>query len=174
MLNKEEVISQLEERLSKCTIAIVTSYQGLSVAEMNQLRRKLRESTVEYRVVRNTLARFAAERAGKKDLQELLQGSSAIAFGYGEVTEVAKVLADYMQSSRTPLAIKGGMMSTRFLTPEEVKLLSSLPSREVLISRVMQGMQRPLLSFLSVPMSIMRNLVGTLEARRQQLADLPH
>jgi len=173
-LNKEEVISQLEERLSKCTIAIVTSYQGLSVAEMNQLRHKLRESTVEYRVVRNTLARFAAERAGKQELQGLLQGSSAIAFGYGEVTEVAKVLADYIQSSRTPLAIKGGMMSTRFLTPEEVKLLSSLPSREVLISRVMQGMQRPLLSFLSVPMSIMRNLVGTLEARRQQLADLPH
>ena len=174
MLNKEEVISQLEERLSKCTIAIVTSYQGLSVAEMNQLRRKLRESTIEYRVVRNTLARLAVERAGKEELQRILQGSSAIAFGYGEVTEAAKALADYIQSSRTPLAIKGGMMNAQFLTPEEIKSLSSLPPRDVLVSRVMQGMQRPLLSFLSVPLSIMRNLVGTLEARRQQLADLPH
>jgi large subunit ribosomal protein L10 len=166
---KEEVTVKLEELLSTCTIAIVTNYQGLSVVEINQLRRKLRQSAIKYCVVKNTLAHLAAARAGKEGLKEFLQGPSAIVFGYGEVTEPARVLADYIQTSKATLNIKGGIMDGRILTPEDVMFLSSLPPKEVLISKVIQGIQMPLLSLVSLLSANLRRLIGALEARRQQL-----
>lgn len=174
MRNKEQAISQLEERFSKSTIAVVTNYQGLTVANVTQLRRKLRESAIEYRVVKNTMARFAAERTGKGELQKVLEGPSAIAFGYGEVTGVAKALTDYMQSYKTPLVVKGGIMNTRFLTPGEITVLCKLPSREILVSMVVQKLHKPLLSFLSIPKTLIGRLAWALEARKQQLAGAQH
>ena len=93
---KTQTIDRLQETFSKCSIGILTDYRGISTPEMTILRRKLRESSVEYKVVKNTLARFAGERAGKSNLVSFFEGPVAIAFGYDDIVEPAKALADYI------------------------------------------------------------------------------
>ena len=100
---KTQSIEMLRESFTKCAMGILTDYRGLSTAEMTQLRNKLRESGVEYRVVKNTLARFAAEAAGRDDLLRFFKGPVAIAFGYGDITEPARALAEYIRASKTSL-----------------------------------------------------------------------
>ena len=166
---KAQTIDRLQDTFSKCSIGILTDYRGLSVPEITVLRRKLRESGIEYKVVKNTLARFAGERAGKSDLGSFFEGPVAIAFGYGDITEPAKILTDYINTSQASLTIKGGFLSDRLLTSEEVITLSTLPSREVLLAKVMGGMQSPITSLVSCLASPIRGIIGTLQARIKQL-----
>jgi len=133
------------------------------------LRRKLRESGIEYKVVKNTLARFAAERADKDAIVNLFEGPVAIAFGYGDITESARTLADYIRTSKTSLVIKGGFLGDRPLTSEEVMTLSTLPPREVLLAKVLGGMQAPIATLVSYLTTPIRGIVGVLQARIQQL-----
>jgi large subunit ribosomal protein L10 len=177
---KEEIVEKLAELLSRCTIAIVTDYRGMSVAMITQLRRKLREAGIEYHIVKNTLTQLAAEKGGKEGLKDLLCGPSAIAFGYGEITEPAKVLVSYISSSRSPLSIKGGILDGRVLTAEETLALATLPPKEILISELIGEIQTPivrLISTLQTPISglitllsaNLNGLITVLQARKQQL-----
>ncbi len=166
---KTQIIEELQEQLLKCSVGILTDYRGLSTAEITGLRRQLREAGIGYRVVKNTLARFAAERAGRSDLAGLFDGPVAIAFGYDEITEPAKVLANYIRASKSSLSIKSGFLSDSLLTLEDVKTLATLPSRDVLLAKVLGGMQSPIVSFMSLLTSPMRGFMGILQARIEQL-----
>ena len=166
---KEETVKRIEKLLSGCSIAIVTDYRGMPVAEMDQLRRRLRESGIEYHVVKNTLAGFAAERAGKGGLKSLLQGPSAVVFNYGEITEPVKILADYARSSKVAPSIRGGLLGERVLNPTEIASLATIPPRQVLITRLVQEMQTPLRSLVTVLGANLRGLITVLQARKQQL-----
>ncbi|MCL0052933.1 50S ribosomal protein L10 [Dehalococcoidales bacterium] len=166
---KAQTIEKLKQLFSKCSIGILTDYRGLSAPEITDLRGKLRESGIEYKVVKNTLARFAAERAGKKELASLFEGPVAIAFGYGDISKPARVLADYIHTSQASLSIKGGFLSDRLLTSEEVITLSTLPPREVLLARVVGGMQSPILTLLSYLTTPIQSFIRVLQARIQQL-----
>jgi len=168
---KAEIVHQLEEAVTNCNVGILTDYRGLSASELTDLRRKLRESGVEYRVVKNTLARFATERAGKAYLIGSFEGPVAIAFGYDNITEPARVLLDYIQSSKSTLSIKGGFLGDRLLTPDDVTTLSRLPQREVLLSQVLAGMQSPIASLLSCLNSPLRGFMTILQARIKQLEE---
>ena len=166
---KAQIIDSLQEVFSQCNIGILTDYRGLSASEMNVLRRRLRESGIGYKVVKNTLARFAAERAGKDELVSFLEGPVAVAFGYGDITEPAKALTDYIRTSKASLSIKGGFLGDKILTLAEVETLSTLPSREILLAKVLGGMQSPivaLVSYLTIPI---KGIIGALQARIQQL-----
>lgn len=166
---KAQIIDSLQEVFSKCNIGILTDYRGLSASEINALRRRLGESGISYKVVKNTLARFAAERAGKDELVSLFEGPVAIAFGYGDITEPARALTDYIRNSKASLTIKGGFLGDRLLTSEEVETLSTLPSREILLARILGAMQIPivaLVNYLTIPI---KGIIGTLQARIQQL-----
>jgi len=164
-----QIIDRLQEAFSNSRIGILTDYRGISAQEMFTLRRGLRESGVEYKVVKNTLARFAAERAGKEELISLFEGPIAIAFGYGDITEPAKALADYIYTSKASLSIKGGFLSDRLLTAEDVKTLSTLPSREILVGKVLGGMQIPIVALVSYLTTPIRGIIGVLQARIQQM-----
>ena len=166
---KAQIIDSLQEILSKCSTGILTDYRGLSTAEMNDLRRKLRASRIDYKVVKNTLAQFAARRAGMDELAGSLEGPVAMAFGYGEITEPARVLADYIRTSKSTLSIKGGFLGDERLTLEEVMTLSALPSREVLLAKALGSMQSPILGLLNCLTAPMREVMGILQARIQQL-----
>jgi len=166
---KAQIIERLQEVFSKCSMGILTDYRGLSTLEITDLRHRLRGSGIEYKVVKNTLARFAAERAGKDDLVSLFEGPVAIAFGYGDITEPAIALADYIRTSKTSLNIRGGFLCDRLLTSEEVMTLSKLPSREILLGKVLGGMQTPILVLLACLTTPMRGIMGVLQARIQQL-----
>lgn len=168
---KAEIIDRLQDVFSKCSVAILTDYRGLSVAEITLLRRRLGESGVEYRVVKNTLARFAAERAGRNELLSFFEGPVAIAFGYGDITEPARILDDYIRNSKVSLGIRGGFLGDRTLTVEDVTTLSTLPSREILIARIMGGMQAPISGLVNCLAAPMRGIAGVLQARIKQLEE---
>ena len=166
---KAQIIDRLRDAFSECSIGVLTDYRGLSASEITILRRRLGESGVRYRVVKNTLARFAAERAGRADLATSFEGPVAIAFGYGDIVEPARALADYIRTSKSSLAIKGGFLGDRLLTSGDVTALSTLPPREILFARVLGGMQIPISALVSHLATPIRGLMGVLKARIQQL-----
>lgn len=166
---KVQTIDKLQEIFSNCSIGILTDYRGLSTPELTVLRRRLRQSGIEYKVVKNTLARFAAERAGKDELVSSFEGPVAIAFGYSDITEPARVLADHIRTSKSSLNIKGGFLGDRLLTSEDVMTLSTLPSREILLAKVLGGMQSPISALVGCLTTPMRGFMRILQAKIQQL-----
>jgi large subunit ribosomal protein L10 len=166
---KAEIIDSLEETFSRCSIGILTDYRGLTNAEITALRRRIQGSGGDYRVVKNTLARFAAGRAGIEDLVGRLEGPIAIAFGYDDITEPAKVLAAWINETRLELAIKGAFIGDKVLTPEQVKTLSTLPDRDVLIARIIGQMNAPIVALVNCLNSPIRGMMGVLQARIQKL-----
>ncbi len=166
---KTQIIDSLQGTFAKCSIGILTDYRGLSTPAMTTLRRRLQESGSEYRVVKNTLARIAAERAGKNDLASSFEGPVAIAFGYGDIAAPAKVLSGYIRDSQASLSIKGGFLNDRLLTSEEVMTLATLPSREILLARVLGQMKSPVSALLGCLTAPIRGVIGVLQARIKQL-----
>ncbi len=166
---KTQIIDKLQEAFSKCSISILTDYRGLTTPEMTTLRRRLQATNSDYKVVKNTLARFAAERAGKDDLTGSIKGPIAIAFGYGDITAPAKVLTSYISDSKVSLGIRGGFLGNRLRTPEEVMTLSTRPSREILLARALGQMKSPGSALLGCLITPMRGIIGVLQARIKQL-----
>lgn len=166
---KTEIIDRFKDAFSRCSIGILTDYRGLSNSEITVLRRRLGDSSVEYRVVKNTLARFAAERAGKANLTGSFVGPVAIALGYGDVTEPARILADYISTSRSTLTIKGGFLGDRVLTSEEVSTLARLPSREILLAKLLGGMQGPITGLVNCLSAPIAGVARVLQARIKQM-----
>ncbi|MGD9117516.1 MAG: 50S ribosomal protein L10 [Dehalococcoidia bacterium] len=168
---KAQLIDSLQEIFAKCSVGVLTDYRGLTAAEMTELRRQFREAGVEYRVVKNTLARFAAERAGKDELVGFFEGPVAIAFGYGDITEPARALATYIEEAKVEMTVKGGFLPDRMLSREEVETLSKLPSRDILLARVVGGIKSPLTALVGRLNAPMTGLVGVLQARIKQLEE---
>jgi len=166
---KEQSVSKIEEWLSNSEVVIVTDYRGMTVSEIGQLRRQLGESDTEYHVVKNNMARIAAENAGQQELKDLLKGPSALAFGRGEVSDPARILSDFIRTAKVPMSIKGGLLGGRLLTQYQIASLATLPPRETLIALLMRQMQAPISSLLTVLSANMSGLLRVLEARKQQL-----
>ena len=166
---KTQIIDEMQQVFSESRVGIFTDYRGLSTAEITELRRTLRNSGVKYRVVKNTMARFAVERAGKSELIDFFKGPVAIAFGEGDATGPAKALAEYMRTSKTSLSIKGGFLLDRVLTSGDVETLATLPPREILLGRVLAGMQSPIVALISCLAGPIRGVTGVLQARIKQL-----
>jgi len=166
---KGQMIDELASSLSRCTIAVATDYRGLTAKEMVQLRRRLTESGIDYRVIKNTLTRFAAEKAGKKQLEALLTGPVAIAFGYDEVIKPPQVLREHIRSAGSLLQIKGGILGDRLLTAEDVASLATIPPREILISKLVGQLQAPLQALHNVLSSPVRGLLNVMQARIKQV-----
>ena len=166
---KAQIIDNLQEVFSTCSVGIFTDYRGLTATEMTELRRNLRKQGIEYKLIKNTLARFAAERAGKNELASFFEGPTSIAFSYDNITGPAKALTEYINTSKEAMNIKGGFLSDRLLTAQDVMTLAKLPPREVLLAKVVGGMQSPIIILLSQLAAPMRGLVNVLQARIQQL-----
>ena len=166
---KEQLIEELTKSLSRCTIAIATDYRGLTAKEMLQLRRRLTAMGIEYKVIKNTLTRFAADKADKKQLEPLLTGPVAIAFGYDDVLKPAQVLREHIRAVGSVLQIKGGILGDKLLTPEDVIALATMPSREVLIARLMGQLQAPLQALHNVLSAPLRGFLNVIQARAKQL-----
>ena len=147
---KIKAVDEMRQWMEKCTVAISTDYTGLAVGQMTDLRRALRERGVQYRVVKNTLAHLAADAAARPAMKDIVQGPTGIAFGFGDPTDLAKALSEFIRSRRSPLTIRGGMMGDRGLTAREVATLATLPSREELIANLLRGLQGPVAGLVYV------------------------
>lgn len=166
---KGELISEISQKFERAEVMIVTEYRGLTVEQISDLRKKLRDHKVEYTVVKNTLAGFAAKQTGKPDLSGLLKGPTAIAFGYGDPVQPAKVLLDYQKSSQGVMSVKGGLIGHQVLAAADVVSLSKLPSKKELLSKVVGSIQSPLSSLVFVLNGNLQGLSNVLQARVKQL-----
>jgi large subunit ribosomal protein L10 len=168
---KGHIIDALEETMGKSTSAVLTDYQGITGIELTNLRKRLRQQDIQYRVVKNTLARFAADRTNKKFLADSLKGQVAIAFGFGDVSAPAKAVKDYIKSTDSKLVIKGGFLGDRLLAAGDIDTLVDLPSRDVLLSMMLAGMQAPVTRLAMVLNSPLRGLANVLGARIKQMEE---
>lgn len=172
MVREEKVraVEELAELLSRSNLVVLTDYRGLPVSDMVSLRKRLREQGVEFRVVKNTLTSFAAEKSGKLRLKEALVGPTAAAFSSGDESAAARALIDFERTSRT-FKVKGALLGQRLLNPEDVSALAALPPRPVLLSQAVAGLQSPVSGLVGVLSGLLGGLVGTLDARRRQLEE---
>ncbi len=166
---KTKAIEALQATFTKSSIGIFTDYRGITTAEMNALRRKLREAGIDLKVVKNTLAQIAATQAGRQELANSFAGQVAVIFGYNEVIQPARLLAEHIRNAKSALSIKGGFLKTRLLTANDVRSPAALPPREVLIAQVLGGMQSPIASLIGCLASPLQGLAGILQARAKQL-----
>lgn len=166
---KVEAVEEISSRLSEARAALLTEYRGLSVTELAEIRRALREADADYKVCKNTLARIAARQVGFDDLAALLQGPTAIAFVKGDAVEAAKALDD--ATRRFPvLALKGGVLDGRVIDAEETRQLARLEPRDVQLAKLALLLQSPVqqtAGLLSAPLrSLGSMLVQLLDERR--------
>lgn len=166
---KEKAVKSLEGVFSKAKVGVITDYRGLKTPEVNELRRKLRENDAEYKVVKNSLAEIAAKNAGLNYLDNQFKGPVGVAFGYGDAAKTVKVISDYLRTSKSSMKMLWGFLESRILNEKELDTLSKLPSREVLLARVLGGIQGPMYGLVSVISAPMRQLAQVLQGRVKQM-----
>ena len=140
--SKKAVVAGLVERLQAAQAGVIADYRGLTVAQDTELRTKLREAGVEYTIVKNTLLNFAAKEVGLEELEPVLHGPTALATSDSDLVASAKVLVDFAKSNEQ-LEIKGGFVEGKVISVDEVKVYANIPSKEVLISKMMGSLQAP-------------------------------
>lgn len=160
-------VELLTEKMQNSEGLILADFSGLTVLEVNELRRKCREQGVEFRVVKNRLARRAATAAEVSELEELLKGPTAIAFGYESPVEPAKVLAEFAKQNEK-VSIKGGLLEGKVISLAEVKALSELPSREELLAMIARTFNAPTQGFVNVLQGTVGGFVRALNAVAEQ------
>jgi large subunit ribosomal protein L10 len=166
--DKEKLIAELADKLSKSTIVIATDYRGLNAKDMVSLRRQLRVAGVEYQVAKNTLTKFAADKTDHSGIDELLFGPLALAFGYDDVVKPAKILNDFIKASGANLKIKGGLLDKKLLRPQDVISLANTPSKEVLLAMLLGRLNAPLQGLHTLLSSPIRGLAYALNSIAQQ------
>ena len=168
---KRENVADLADRIKRSTIAIATDFSGLGVNQLTELRRRLREQGVEYRVVKNRLAALAATEAGVDQFRELLDGVTGIVFGYGEPEAAAKAVDQYVKQTRSPLRIRNGIMAGEVLTAAQVSAIAVLPSKQDLRAMLLRQLNAPITGLVNVLIGPVRGLAIVLQRRAEQLAE---
>jgi large subunit ribosomal protein L10 len=161
---KARIIDGIAEDLSRSTVVVSTGYQGMTAKDMAELRQMLSGAGIGFRVVKNTLARFAAEKADRRQLMSLIEGPVALAFGYDDMVRPAKVLSQYVKSTGAVLQIKGALVGEQVVSASGVQDLASLPPRDVLLSRLVGQLQAPIRSLQNVLSSPFQGLMTSLRA----------
>ena len=166
---KQAVVANLKEKIGAAKGAVLTTYSGLTVAQDTQLRAKLREAGVEYRVVKNTMLRIATNELSIEGLEQYLEGTTAIAISATDPVAPAKVISEFIKENKLKaLEVKAGLVEGKVIDAAGVKALAALPAREVLIAQVLAGMQSPIVGLVNVLQGSIRNVVYALHAVRQQ------
>lgn len=132
-----DALEEIKEKLASNSIFISTGFTGLDVATMTQFRQKLREQGLEYRVVKNTIASLAADQIGFPQIKEVLTGPTGLVMGNGDAAAAAKLLTEYLQSSRIAMPLNGAVIEGQVMNAQEVNALGALPTKPVLMSMLM-------------------------------------
>jgi large subunit ribosomal protein L10 len=167
LADKKKIIADLQERFSRSKVVIVTDYKGLDVTSINALRRELKESQIEYQVVKNSLLIRASEQTDVELIKDNFKGPSAIALSYDDPVAPAKVLTEFAKKHEL-LEIKAGVMNGKALDLGSIKTLAALPSREVLLAKllsVMHGVPTALVRALG---DLPRQMMNVLQAIKEQ------
>ncbi|MDD6195285.1 50S ribosomal protein L10 [[Clostridium] aminophilum] len=146
---KQPVVQEIAELFNGAQTAVAVDYRGLTVAEDTELRKKLREAGVTYKVYKNTLVRLAAKDTAFEALGPVLEGPTAIAVSKDDATAPARILADFAKTAKA-LEIKGGIVEDKYYDAAAMQTIASIPSRDVLLGRLLGSMQSPVANFARV------------------------
>lgn len=160
---KQNIVENLHERFARSKMVIVTDYKGLDVTTINDLRRKLRESQIEYQVVKNSLLIRAAEKTEVELIKENFKGPSAVAISFDDPVAPAKVLTQFAKEYEK-LEIKAGVMGDKVLDVDNIKTIAKLPSREELLAQLLSAMNGVAAGFVRVLNGVPQNLMNVLAA----------
>jgi len=160
---KEQVVSELHEKLGKAKLGVLTSFNGMNVVKMEALRNTMRKSSAEVKVVKNTLLGIASKDTSFSVLSEHFHWTIAMVLGYADPVEPTKALVDFAKKN-PELEIKIGALDGKILTKEELTALAELPSREVLLGKLVSVMAAVPTSFVTVLNAVQRDFVQLLNA----------
>jgi large subunit ribosomal protein L10 len=160
---KVEVVERTAEAAEKASCIVLADFTGLNVEEATDLRKKLRAESVDYRVVKNTLAELSFKKLGYDELLEYLEGPTALAFGYDDPGAPVRILLDFHKRIEKP-KIKAIWFEGQVFPGEEAEKITKLPSRKELYAQVVGGLNAPITGFVWVLNGLLQNLVGVLSA----------
>ena len=171
-MNRKEkalVVSDLGEKVKGFQAVVLTNYRGLNVEQMNRLRQRLREEKISYHVVKNTLMKLASKGTDLEKLGNYFEGPTAMAISYGDPVLLAKILSEFVKTQPS-LEIKVGLIQGKVTSPEEVKALATMPSREVLLGQILGGIQGTASQLGTVIYNAIKQVLGIIQARADQLS----
>ncbi len=166
-MTKEQLVAELHEQLKESRLTVLTAFSGMNVAKSTALRNALRKSGTHFQVVKNTLLRIAAQDTDISALETHFRGSTAIALNRGDVVETSKVLVEFAKKN-AELEIKAGILDGKVISKEQISMLASLPSREVLLGRLLSVMVGVPTALVTVLNAVPRSLVQVLAAYQQK------
>jgi len=167
---RAEVLDDLEKQFTASSSVVLADYRGLDAEKTLLLRRKFKESSVKFLVAKNTLVKIAAEKAGFDGIDVHLSGPTALAVSEDPVAP-SRVLGEFLKDNSDLLRIKGGYVEGTLMNAEEIVALAGIPSRDVLLSKLVGSLQSPVSGFVNVMAGSIRNLVGVLSAIQAQKED---
>ena len=171
---KRQAVAELAEMLRSSSAIAVADYRGLKVSEMQSVRRTLRDSGVQLHIAKNRLLKIAADEADRAELKPMLSGPTALATIDGDEAAMAKALAEALRPYSRVVSVRGGMLGSVAIDASQLSRLATLPSRDVLLSKIAGGMAAPLTGMAGVLAANIRNLIGVLSAvadKKQQTQD---
>ena len=166
--SKKEILKDLIAKLKESKGVVLTDYQGMNVSQISSLRNELKEKKVEFKIVKNTLIEKASKELNVDDLTKDLIGCTAMAFCSDDGIAPAKLLKEYFKKNKIDLKIKSGLIDGRVFSPEKIIEIASLPSKDVLIAQMINGVKSPLYSLVFILQGPLRGLIYTLEAVKKQ------
>jgi len=169
---KIDRVEELKDQLERSTITFSADYTRTSVNQMTELRRAMRAGGIEFTVVKNTLMYLAADQAGMPQVKEIVQGPSAVAFGYDDPAAAAKTISDYARANANTFSIRGAVMGDgAALGPEGVTRLATLPPKPQMLAILLAQMQAPMARLVGALNGPVQNLDNVLRARMSQLEE---
>ncbi len=163
---KRKIVEELREKFVGSKAQILVDLCGLTVEEVTQIRKELKKAETELKVIKNTLAKIAAENTPVKAVEDLFRGPTAVAFAYGDPVETTKIIVKFVKEFEK-FDLKGGLIEGKPLTSEELERISQLPPKEVLMAQVVGTIKAPLHGFVGVLAANLRNLIGVLYAIKE-------
>lgn len=168
--NKQELVTEMHERLTRAKAVFLADFRGMDVGKATSLRNELRSASVEYKVFKNTLLDRASQGTDMECLSPYLTGPTAIAISYDDPVSAAKVLSKFAKDPQGKFVLKVGVLSGKLLDVKQIQALAELPSREVLLAKMLGSMQAPATNFVGVLAALPGSLVRALDAIRAQKA----
>lgn len=166
--SKKEILQDLIAKMKEAKGIVLTGYQGMNASQINNLRNELKENKVEFKVIKNTLLERASEELDARDLTKDLIGCTAIAFSYDDGVALARLLKEYFKKNKIELKVKSALIEGKIFNPEKIMEIASLPSKDILIAQMVNGIKYPLYSLVFILQGPVRGLIYTLEAVKKQ------
>jgi large subunit ribosomal protein L10 len=170
MLKKEEkvkIIESLKDKFSRSKGVYITDFTGLKVGEITELRKEFRQKNSEFEVAKNTLIKRAVKELNLSELDQFLAGPTGLGFAYSDPLANAKILHEYFKKIEKP-KVKAFWLEGKLYRSDSLKIIASLPPKEVLLQRILGGLNAPISNFVFTLQGIFRNLIGSLDAIKEQ------